>query len=602
MTQISTETSESKKAGLRDQQFVGDLLLVFRPGSGGALRGRNSSAPAELLAQQNEWSLYSFPTNSRWKGYPLLNFSFANWQVWVVGEIYGSNNVEQTCWLVKDAIEQENLTSLSGHYLLLGWNSQKREWNVWTNRLATIHAYHTDPKNGAAIGTCFGSVARTAADYDFDESGLLGFFAFGFFPQNRTYYKNVRILRPSTHETFNSSGTLINSRRYWNWSFQPNHQRSYDDTVAEFAKLLRDIMSDFCRTGRIAVPISGGLDSRSTVAAWEAGNNIWSYSYGYSSDSVETKIARQIAATRNIRFDAFTISPYLMDLLPYVSEAVEGFQDITQTRQASVNDQLRNNADYVIAAHWGDVWLDGFGLPEKQTEEQMISHAMKKFRKRGSNWLLENICPSFLRNESYENILIQMIRDELRSLNSIEDADFWLKALKTEQWSFRWTIPSLRAYQLAVFPRLPFYDNRMIDFFNTVPSSFVIKRRLQIDYLKRFAPDLARITWQFYDANLYHYQHFNSWLLPKRVLKKAQRMISRRPVFQRNWEVQFLSESGRKSLRQYLCNGPGFKVEKFVSAQKIDSLLNEFFASPSAETGYTVSMLLTFAAWLENHG
>ncbi len=600
MTQIAAESSESKKAQPKDQQFVGDLLLVFRPGSA-TFRGRNSSSPTELLAQQNEWTLYSFPQNSRWKGYPLVNFSFENWQVWVVGEIYGANNSDQTSKRVKEAIQKDNLSSLNGHYLLLAWNSQKREWNIWTNRLATVHAFHTETKNGAAIGTCFGTVARTAANYDFDESGLLGFFAFGFFPQNRTYYKNVRVLRPSTHEVFNSSGTLISSRRYWNWSFQPDQQRSYDDTVAEFGNLLRDIMNDLCRSGRIALPISGGLDSRSAVAAAPAGD-IWSFSYGYNADSTETKIARQIAAARNIRFDAYTINPYLMDLLPYITEAVEGFQDLTQTRQAAVNDQLRSNADYVIAAHWGDVWLDGFGLPEKQTEDQMISHAFKKFRKKGSNWLLENVCPSFVKTESHENILTEMLREELRNLNAIEDADFWLKALKTEQWSFRWTVPSLRAYQLAVFPRLPFYDNRMIDFFNTVPSSFVKDRRMQIDYLKKFAPDLARITWQVYDANLFNYQHFNSWLLPKRVLKKASRMISRRPVFQRNWEVQFLSESGRKSLRQYLCNGPGLKVEQFVSAQKIDTLLNEFFASPSPETGYPVSMLLTFAAWLENHG
>jgi asparagine synthase (glutamine-hydrolysing) len=600
MTQIAAESSESKKAEPKDQQFVGDLLLVFRPGSA-IFRGRNSSSPTELLAQQNEWTLYSFPQNSKWKGYPLLNFSFENWQVWVVGEIYGANNPDQTSKRVKEAIQKENLTSLNGHYLLFAWNSQKREWNIWTNRLSTIHAFHTETKNGAAIGTCFGTVARTAANYDFDESGLLGFFAFGFFPQNRTYYKNVRILRPATHEIFNSSGTLISSQRYWNWSFQPDQQRSYDDTVAEFGNLLRDIMNDLCRSGRIALPISGGLDSRSAVAAAPAAD-IWSFSYGYSADSTETKIARQIAAARNIRFDAFTINSYLMDLLPYITEAVEGFQDLTQTRQAAVNDQLRSNADYVIAAHWGDVWLDGFGLPEKQTEDQMISHAFKKFRKKGSNWLIENVCPSFVKNESYENILTEMLRAELRNLNAIEDADFWLKALKTEQWSFRWTISSLRAYQLAVFPRLPFYDNRMIDFFNTVPSSFVKGRRMQIDYLKKFAPDLARITWQVYDANLFNYQHFDSWLLPKRILKKAGRMFSRRPVFQRNWEVQFLSESGRKSLRQYLCNGPGFKVEQFVSAQKIDTLLNEFFASPSPETGYPVSMLLTFAAWLENHG
>ena len=249
MTQIAAESSESKKAQPKDQQFVGDLLLVFRPGSA-TFRGRNSSSPTELLAQQNEWTLYSFPQNSRWKGFPLVNFSFENWQVWVVGEIYGANNSDQTSKRVKEAIQQDNLSSLNGHYLLLAWNSQKREWNIWTNRLATVHAFHTETKNGAAIGTCFGTVARTAANYDFDESGLLGFFAFGFFPQNRTYYKNVRILRPSTHEIFNSSGTLISSQRYWNWSFQPDQQRSYDDTVAEFGNLLRDIMNDLCRSGQ----------------------------------------------------------------------------------------------------------------------------------------------------------------------------------------------------------------------------------------------------------------------------------------------------------------------------------------------------------------
>jgi hypothetical protein len=369
MTQIATESSQSKKVDIPNQKFTGDLLLIFNQNSL-VLRGRNSSGPPEVLAQQNEWTLYSFPQSSRWKGYPLVHFSFDEWQVWVVGEIYGAGDSTWASKRVKDAIQQHNLSSLNGHYLLFAWNSQKREWNIWTNRLATIHAYQAEIENGSVIGTCFGSVARTAGKSDYDEYGLLGFFAFGFFPENRTYYKNVRVLRPSTHEIYNSSGTLISSKRYWNWSFQPDHQRSYDDTVTEFASVLRNVMTDLCQSGKIAIPISGGLDSRSAVAAAPSGE-LWSFSYGYASDSTETKIARQIAAARNIHFEAFTIKPYLMELLPYITEAVEGFQDLTQTRQAAVNDQLRSHADYVIAAHWGDVWLDAFGLPEKQTEDEI---------------------------------------------------------------------------------------------------------------------------------------------------------------------------------------------------------------------------------------
>ena len=33
--------------------------------------------------------------------------------------------------------------------------------------------------------------------------------------------------------------------------------------------------------------------------------------------------------------------------------------------------------------------------------------------------------------------------------------------------SFRWTTTSLRMFQAAAFPRLPFYDTRMADFFSS---------------------------------------------------------------------------------------------------------------------------------------
>ena len=158
-------------------------------------------------------------------------------------------------------------------------------------------------------------------------------------------------------------------------------------------------------------------------------------------------------------------------------------------------------------------------------------------------------------------------------MNGIDDPEFKLKALKTEQWSFRWTTSSLRAYQLGAFPRLPFYDTRIVDFFSTVPSDFVRERRLQVDYLKRFAPDLARISWQVFDANLYSYQHYQTWLLPKRVFKKLQRVFSSRPEIHRNWEAQFLHEEGRTALKQYLSSGAGSKIEEFFPSAKIQSLL-----------------------------
>jgi len=39
--------------------------------------------------------------------------------------------------------------------------------------------------------------------------------------------------------------------------------------VAEFGRVFGDVMSDHLRAGRIAIPISGGLDSRTTVATFD---------------------------------------------------------------------------------------------------------------------------------------------------------------------------------------------------------------------------------------------------------------------------------------------------------------------------------------------
>ena len=112
-------------------------------------------------------------------------------------------------------------------------------------------------------------------------------------------------------------------------------------------------------------------------------------------------------------------------------------------------------------------------------------------------------------------------------------------------------------FQPGAFPRLPFYDVRLADFFATVPSAWHRGRRLQVDYLKHSVPELARVPWQAYDANLYWYPYFRTWLLPKRAVKKAWRLLRRRPTRERNWEMQFLNERAGAGWRSG-CYGRGY--------------------------------------------
>jgi asparagine synthase (glutamine-hydrolysing) len=588
--------------------FVGDVMIGF-PGAERTLPSRANSQTWQSVATETEWELWEQPPSTFWRGYPVIRVRLQFWFFLILGELYDLPQKETLVEFLEKLVTNETTaTKLNGHFLLLGWNSQAHQWNVWTSRFGTLHAYHATGNQRAAIGTFFPAVAGFTSNNQLDWLGLLGFFTFGFFPQDRTYFENVRILRPAVHYVFDRNGLLISEKRYWDWFYNPDRKRSYSDTVTEFANILDRVISDQTYHGRIAIPISGGLDSRTTVASVTGSgvqsnlDSLWSYSYGYSRDSIETRIARQVAASRRLSFRDFTIGPYLFDRLDQVISCVEGFQDITQCRQAAVMNEVSKHADYMIAAHWGDVWNDDMGLVQKEhADENLPNYIMHKFKKKGSDWLQEKVGGSRFHQEELRTVLTEIIQEEMNRVRHIEDTDFRVKAFKTDQWSFRWTTTSLRAFQLGEFPRLPFYDTRMTDFFCTVPTEFVSKRRLQIDYLKRFAPDLSKIAWQVYDTNLYRYHLFNSLLLPKRAVKKGWRALTRKRNLERNWEVQFLNQPARKKLEAVLLS-PNSRIHEFVAVSDIRELLQDFYSSqPDPSQGYTVSMLVTFAAWLEQY-
>jgi asparagine synthase (glutamine-hydrolysing) len=202
-------------------------------------------------------------------------------------------------------------------------------------------------------------------DRQLDYEALTGFFTLGYFPQDSTFFQRLKNYPPSTELVIDQEGKQIQQNRLWSWSHAPDANLSFDDSVDAFAALFHQVIHEQVTNRRVALPISGGLDSRSTISAlnYIKSSKNWTYSYGYSEDSVETKIANQIAKLTSFPFEKFTIQPYLFDQLPLVMDCIEGFQDVTQTRQAYITRDLAHHSDFVMAAHLGDLWLGDMGYP-----------------------------------------------------------------------------------------------------------------------------------------------------------------------------------------------------------------------------------------------
>lgn len=488
---------------------------------------------------------------------------------------------------------------LNGRFLLVFWDNQRQEWILVTDRLGTYHVYAVwRGDKVAAIGCDLLELARKDSLRQLDWEGLATFFAFGFFLDDRTYYQDIRILQPASVYRIGADGTLRSHQRYWRWQHEVDERRTYEQTVEQYDTLLKQAVSR-CLTGRIMLPLSGGLDSRSLAYAMPREKAIQSYSYGYTASSIETRIAAQIAEKQGFSFCSHVVGPYLFSRLPEITAALHGSQDVTQARQVSVNAWVAGEADAVLTGLWGDVWCDQMGaadgLPDDMTVTDLV---IRQFQKRGRGWLLEQVVAPHYTQTNLSAYLLERVRAGITPFASIEDSDFRIKAYKTSQWAFRWSNTSLRGFALGAVPRVPYYDVDLVDFFLTVPTSFVRDRRLQIDHLKRFAPKLAAIRWQQAGVNLNLVPYARWASLPGRVAVKIRRTLARERTIERNWEVQFLSPHGRQKLEGYLLQD-GRVLHQLVSPAQLSRLIEAFYADANAANGYTVSMLLTFAAWLE---
>ncbi len=545
------------------------------------------------------------PTDD-WRGFPCRVLDLPDRRVILLGELYGTSDPVDDLRRVAEG--RLDPGALDGHFGLL-LLSDDGTVEMVTNRFGSVHLYSAaDGRGGWFTGTFCPGVAAAAGHTSLDWEALPAFFEFGFFPADRTHFEAVRIVPPATRVRLAPGSPVAAASRTWTWRHEPRSDRGFGDTVAAFAEVFGEVMEDHLGRGdRVAVPISGGLDSRSTVAAITpadvATGRLWAYSYGYDDRSVETAIAGRVAAARGLPFTATTVGRYLLDELPLVTSVLEGFQDVTQARQAWIRRSLAGGADRVVAAHWGDVWLDSPSGAKLAAHPDPVELALATIRKRGADWLLDNLrVPGLEGRERLKASNRSFVETHLAGLEDLTDPAFRLKAFKTEAWSFRWTLASVRMHQAGAWPLLPFYDTRLADFMATVPEEWLRGRRLQIEYLKRFAPDLARVRWQDGDADLFAHPRPAPVRFARRGARWLARRLTGRTVIQRNWEVQLSGQDGRMGLEDLLL-APGRRLHDLVAPSRVGELLGRFRDDiHDPRTGYAVCMVVTVSSWLEQYG
>lgn len=420
--------------------------------------------------------------------------------------------------------------------------------------------------------------------------------ALGFFLGTDTFWVDKKVLPVASDCRTDENGLLISSTPYFTWQYNPR-EITLERAADEFGELFETIVDEQTKGKKVILPLSGGLDSRTQAAALKNnGAQVNAYSYSFQNGHDESRYSARIARTQGFPFRSLLIKPgYLWDAIDKLARINGCYSEFTHPRQMAFYEEYRSMGDIFSLGHWGDVLFDDMGVPDDLSFDEQVNAILKKVVKKGGMELGAALWKAWELEGSFEEYLYEKIKSLHSSIDIPRSANARIRAFKSLYWAPRWTSVNLSIFESVHPISLPFYDNRMCEFICTVPEKHLSGRQIQIAYLKKRAPRLAKITWQEHRPfNLYN-SHLDKlpWNLPYRIYSKVKRSINTNKLIQRNWELQFIGEENDKQLKDRLFNET--KFSEWVPRQVTEDFYYKFRTKDAVYYSHSVSMLLTLS-------
>ena len=383
------------------------------------------------------------------------------------------------------------------------------------------------------------------------------------------------------------------------WHCSPR-QISFSDVLNNFSDLFESLIEKNTIGVDIILPLSGGLDSRTLAAALKGRKDVVAVSYEFENGVRETEYARQIAGACGWEFHAYTIPRgYLWRKLDELADINQCQTEFTHPRQMAIIDKISQYGDLILSGQWGDVLFDVPGIDDEADLDEQTHFTIKKIAKPGGMELASELWKYWEMERGFKENFYETIQKLLLDID-IANPNSRVRAFKSLHWAPRWANINLKVFTSRRDMFIPYYHDEMCKFICMVPEEFLSGRNIQIEYIKRQAPELARIPWQAYDLDLYNYQHFNTIYFPRRVYRYARRIIREKIIripamIQRNWELQFIGKENEQHLERWLFETP--ELDELVPKQIIQDFYYRFKNIDPVKYSHPVSMLLTLAVW-----
>ncbi len=413
------------------------------------------------------------------------------------GHKFKVNNEPEFCLHSYEEYGKKFVKELNGIFLIVIYDFKEESLLIANDRYGLIPHYYAVNNNRFLFAPEIKAIFQDKTfKKELNDEAIANFFAFMEPLGDKTFLKKVKILPPGSILIY--EGKEIKTERYWNFRYNSDYSITEEDfanrLVETFKRAVKIRIED---NYRYCVSLSGGLDSRSIIAAIDSKKrkDIYAFTFG-PLDSDEVKIAKKVAEKSGTHFLHRDIPPNM--IIDNAEENVwlsEGKANIGNSFIYPLHKSIRDIVDVVFDGYELGVLLGGQYSTRKvsgcRNRKALINRLIKRriFSEEKFKELFTVSYYPKVKERALESFEKEFDKAKSDSLGN-ECDNFFLSTYT----SFSAPIGEVLTRD-AIEVSFPTIDNDFIDIILKIPAKFRLNHRIYRKFLKKLSPELAKIPY-----------------------------------------------------------------------------------------------------------
>jgi len=520
--------------------------------------------------------------------------------------VHGYSDSFKDCTM-PDLNDDQFFTSFQPPFAVCLLDAKSRAARVIGDPYGLLPLYYACHAGVLVFCTKIGPLLKSGlVQWKLDPRAVLDFFTYEHLTGDRTLADTVHVLPPGTIVLFEDGRSHLQS-------YLPEVAKIVDgdtassDAVADkiYYELSRSVAASMADRSRVAITLSGGLDSRALLGcAVKHRPDLKTYTFG-GPDCRDVQYARRLADICGVPHTTVDIDgTYLHQWLDHGVHVTGGMVSCTQYHILQLADILSAEADVVLDGLGGDA-LTGGHLTWKMIHTRSVSIAIDAvYNMRATAWATLEARHLLFENDFLEQTDYDPRNAVSRHFEHLTNRSVWWGCHRFDLLERQRRFIHFGPHQLRGWldVQTPFYAPKLVEFMKSVPVKHMFGqrsyRRMHIKHLSATAavPDSSRglpLSWPI------------SVRFAKRVYDFACRRSPdsvRRIISGTNESPTNYAEWFRKELRSFiedrLCE-PNNGFDGIIQRKEVERIIHEHMSGLCDHTN-KIGCLLTFHAWHES--